>query len=494
MKAHLQSLGKQTLVYGVSAAALQAVGVVTLPVFARAFSPADYGRLEIASVCLGAALVFADLGMASASQRSYFDYTEADEPERRAVLATALATALGMASLLAVVLIVLRAPLAGWLLHDRSQSGLVVIVALCVPVSVLATLLREVMRLRFMAWRYSVSAITAAVVAAAVGIGLVLGTDVGVEGVLLGVLAGNVAAIAVGVAGTARYIGRRGSRKDLRIMLAFGLPLLPAASAMWGLAFLDRVMLSSLANLDEVGQYAVGARVGSVVMFAVMAFGLAYTPFLLSLFSQDPELEKRVRARTLTYLTIALTALSLALALFARELITVVAPGYEEAYRVVGVLCLGTTVFGLSSITMAGISLARRTGYFAVYSGISLLVNLALNLVLIPPLGGFGAALSTASAFAVLTGLYYRTSQALYPTPYEPRKIVTVLVAGAALMPLGLLPLGPEFVALKAAALVLFAGALIVSGTVDRTELVELKKLAVRLTRRRGAEPMESGV
>jgi O-antigen/teichoic acid export membrane protein len=492
VRRHLHSLGRQTLVYGVSAAALQIMGVVTLPVFARTFSPAEYGVLEIVLLGLSAMLVIADLGMASASQRSYFDYTDGDATERRAVLATALVMGVATASLIAVLLIAFREAIARWLVHDEAHTGLVVLVAVTLPVAIVAAFLREVMRLRFMAGRYSISAIAGAVVAAAVGVGLVLGTDEGVKGVLIGMLAGNAVAVVVGLAGTAGFIGTRLSRKELRTMLAFGLPLIPAAFAMWGLAFLDRLMLSRLADLDEVGQYAVGGRLASVLMLVVTAFGLAYAPFMLSLFSEDREVEKQVRGRTLTYVAIVLTTISLVLALFAREVITVVAPGYSTAYQVVGVLCLGVTVFGLSSVIMGGISLARRSGYFATFSGIALAVNVALNAVLIPPLGGFGAGLATACAYVLLAGLYYRKSQQLYPTPFEPQKVLAVVLLGAAALPLGFLPLGPEFVALKLVGLLMFVLGLFATRVIGHVEIVELKSLLRRLTG--SAEAKASGV
>jgi O-antigen/teichoic acid export membrane protein len=433
--------------------------------------------------------VIADLGMASASQRSYFDYSDTEATQRGAVLATALAVAVGVALALGVALVLLRGPIADWLLHSREHEEVVVLVAATLPLSVLASFLREVMRLRFMAWRYSISATAAAAVAAAVGIGLVVGTGVGVDGVLIGVLAGNAVAAAYGVLVTVRHIGRRLSRRELRVMLAFGLPLLPAASAMWGLAFLDRLMLSGLSDLGTVGEYAVGARFASVLMFVVTAFGLAYTPFMLSLFSEDRETERQVRARVLTYLAIGLTAVALVLALFAREIVTVVAPGFTHAYRVVGALCLGVTVYGLSTITMAGIALARRSGYFAVFSLVAVAINVALNFALIPPLGGLGAALATAGAYAALTALYYRKAQALYPTPFQPGKAVAVVVAGAVLMPLGFLPLGLGAVVLKLLGLAVFAAALLAGGVLDRVELNELRGLVRRISRRPAASP-----
>lgn len=487
MKQHLARLGNQTLIYGMSAGVLQAVGVITLPVFARAFVEEQFGVLELATVAMSVMLVLSDLGMASASQRSYYDYSTEHEHERRTVLATALLTAMSTAGCFALALILFRQPIADWLFDGEGSTELVVLIALCLPTSILAAFCREVMRLRMQPWHFSTSAILAAVISGGLGIALVVGDHTGIEGVVIGVLAGNLAAVVYGLAVTGRHIGVRLSRREFRIMLAFGLPLLPAAAALWGLTFLDRLMLSRLANLDEVGEYAVGGRFAFVLMFVVTAFGLAYNPFVLSLFSEDRELEKQVRARTFTYLTIVLTGLSVVLALFAREATTVIAPGYDGAYRVVGALCLGVTIFGLSAITMTGISLARRSGYFAVYSLVALVVNVSLNVVLIPPLGGLGAAIATAIAYAALTTLYYRKAQELYFTPYEPRKVLTVLIAGAACMPLAFLPLGAGFTAVKVAGAVAFVIALFATRVIDRVEILELKRLARRFTRRPAA-------
>lgn len=484
MTKRLPGLARQTLVYGVSAAALQIVGVITLPIFARAFTPSEYGVLEIALTGLLAVLVIADLGMASASQRSYFDYTDADLAQRRRVLATAFAASLATASLVMAAMILLRDELAAWLLDGPERTTLVVLVAVCVPAAILAALLREVMRLRFMAWRYSISAIAGAAVAGAVGIVLVLALGVGVEGVLIGVLAGHATSVLVGLPGIARHVGRRLSRRELRVMLAFGIPLVPAAAALWGLAFLDRVLLGRIADLRDVGQYAVGARFASVLILVVTAFGLAYSPYMLSMFSEDPEVEKRVRGRTLTYVAVVLTAISLALALFAREIALVVAPDFTRAYEVVGILCLGVSAFGVATVAMAGITLARRTGNFAAFTLTALALNVALCLALIPPLGAVGAAFATSAAYSLLAALYYWRSQRLYPTPYEPYKVLVALLLGAAVVPLGLLPLGAPFVALKVAGLVAFAGALFVARVVGRPELHELKSLVGRLTPR----------
>lgn len=480
MKQHLSTLGKQTLIYGISGTALQAVGLLTLPIFARVFTPAEYGALEVVTVGLAATLLVADLSLSSASQRSFFDHGDDETEERRSVLSTAIATALAMSLLIAVAVYVLREPLANWLLAEPRYASLLALAALSIPLTVLANMMREVMRLHFRSWHYALSASLGAIVVGGLGAALVLWTDSGVDGVLIGVVAGNAVAAAYGIAVVGREAIGRMSRTKLATMLAYGMPLIPAAAALWGIAFLDRVMLSRLADLADVGQYAVGARFATVVMLAVTAFGLAFSPFLLSLWSKDPETERRVRARTFTYLSVGLAFVSVILGLFAREVISIVAPDFEGAHEIVGVLCLGVTIFGAANVAIAGLVLVRRTGLIAVYSISAVAANAVLCLALIPPLGAFGAALAAVGGYATLAVGYYVHAQRLYPTPYSPFKTVAALVVAAALMPLGLLPLSFAAAGLKLAALVIFVGALLLLRVISASEIRELVTLCRR--------------
>src|SRR5215207_5820438 len=133
----IRRLSTQTLVYGIGGVALQLVGVITLPIFARVFSPADYGILELGMTAAAILMIVVDGGMASASQRSYFDYGDADEAPRRRVLNTAL------------------------------------------PLFAAAQFSREVLRLEFRPWAYLVASVAAAAVGATVSILAVVTWDLG---------------------------------------------------------------------------------------------------------------------------------------------------------------------------------------------------------------------------------------------------------------------------------------------------------------------------
>src|SRR5215213_9056212 len=443
---HLLALAKQTIVYGLSGVMLQAVGVVTLPVFARAFTRDEYGVLEIGLVVSAFVLTIVDLGLASAAQRSYYDYPQADSDARKAVVFTALSATTAVAILAASILAAFSEPLAAWLYGSRDERPFLLAVALAVPLVV------------------SVTGVVA--------------LDWGISAICVGVIAGSTLAAVYGIAVVHRDVGRRFSTKELRAMLFYGVPLVPAALSLWGLALLDRVMLGKLADLTEVGEYAVANRVSSLLMLAVTAFALAFGPFIFSIYSEDREKEKIVRAKALMYLTIVLLAGGVALTLFAREAIDVVAPRFDRAYEAVGPLTLGVVAFGISSVVLAGISFARRTVYVAGIAAAAVLVNAVLNLILIPPFGMIGAAVAATAGYTTLAVVQYFVAQRLYPTPYELGKIVRGTAIAVALGSIGLLTLEPLALAfaVKALAFLAFLPALRIAGVVEAADVVKVRE------------------
>jgi O-antigen/teichoic acid export membrane protein len=473
VRALLLRLSKQSLVYGLSGAAIQIIGLVTLPIYARAFTPTEYGVVEIATVGFTALVVAADAGLGFAMQRGFFAVPEDRPEERRLVTSTATLGTTGLAIALAIPVVLARAPVAEALFDDAAHADVVVLIALAVPAGTLAIFLRDVMRLRFRPGHYAVSSALSAGVAALVGVTWVVGYDGGVAAVAAGILAGQLAAAAYGMAIVHADIALRFSRTQARALLRVGLPLLPAGAALWAMGFLDRIMLSQLAGLDLTGEYAVGTRFASVLMFFTGALATAYTPFLFSLHASDAEQERELRARLLTYASAGFVFVGLALALFAREIASVVTPGYDQAYQVVGILCIGVAAYGLVPIAGAGISVTGRTEYAAKYTFAVVAVNLAACLVLIPWLDLVGAALATTIGYFGLVALYLRRSQLLDRAEFELWRCVRAFALGAVLMPVGAVAFGSDAVgvAVKLVTLGVFLAGLLVLQVIDRADI-----------------------
>ncbi len=81
---------------------------------------------------------------------------------------------------------------------------------------------------------------------------------------------------------------------------------------------------------------------------------------------------------------------------------------------------------------MTGVSICRKTWFAVAFTAIAALVNLLLNLILIPKMGSTGAALSTLIAYILLAGIAYVVNQGIYPIPYQIGLFTIALIMGVA--------------------------------------------------------------
>ena len=473
-------LGRQTLAYGLSGLIVPIVGMITLPIFARVFTTSQYGLMELGTATLTVAAAVTDAGLTAAALRSYYDYSAEQEPERRSVMLTGILATSAIALAVALLLVGLRDDLSRWLFDEPDQGTLIVLIAAALLGLNTWRFVGEVMRVRFLAFGYLTMSIVAATVTTALGVVGVLALDWRVDGVFMAAAVGNAVAATYGVVAVWRWLKGHFSRPELRRMLAYGLPLIPSALSAWALALVDRIILSRLGSLSEVGEYAVANRLALLLLIGMTAFLFALSPFLLATYSEDPEQEKAARGRTLTYLTFILALAGLALTLFAKEIIEVLAPNFDDAYLAVGPLALGTALYGIATVLTTGLAIVRKTVHLAALGIAAALLNIVLNFALIPPFGIVGAGVATAVGYGALALLYYWVTQRLYPTPYEPRKVVTMVAAASLLGLLGLVPFEPLGLAVgvKIVALAAFVGVSWLSRAMTGAEYRELGRFA----------------
>ncbi|MGB2873854.1 MAG: oligosaccharide flippase family protein [Gaiellaceae bacterium] len=474
-------LARQTLAYGVSGLIVPLLGMITLPVFARVFTRSQYGLIELGIATTSVAAAIVDAGLSSAALRGFYDFSARQDRERRSLMLTGFAASTGFSLVFAAALIALRHDLARWIFGSAHQASLVLVIAATLPALNTLRYVSELLRVRLQASHYLVTSAIAGTVITAISLAGVLALGWRVKGVFFAVLIGNAAAAAYGLFVVRSGLAGRFSAPELRRMLAYGLPLVPATLAAWALALIDRIILSRLGSLSQVGQYAIANRLAGLLLIVLTAFLFALTPFLLATYSENPEQEKAARARALTYFTFVLSLLGLVLTLFAKEIIDIAAPKFGEAYKTVGPLMLGAIGYGLVSLLTTGLSITRKTIHMAALTLLAAGINIGLNFALIPPFGIVGAGVATAVGYGFLTISYYWVSQRVYRTPFEPEKILTMLALASGLGVLGVVPLGPEAVAVpvKLAAVGAFVGAVWLARAMTGAEFSELRKFVL---------------
>jgi O-antigen/teichoic acid export membrane protein len=432
--AQLKRLAKHSAIYGLGGLVSRILAVLLLPLYTRYLSPSDYGKVETLIALTTVAGIVLRMGLHSAFFRFYFD--SAEPAHRRLVLRTSFwfTMATATAGLLAGLL--LAGPIADALFGSSDDSELV----MAAFVGLWAGMNYEQLTSLFRVEERSVAFVSASLANILLTIGatllLVVAFDQGPIGVIVGNFTGTLIVYAALVGYRREQLGLQFDRSLLREMNRFGVPLIPTALFLWVTNFSDRLFLVRLADTTEVGLYSVGVRIASAMVLLLTAFRLAWPAFAYSI--EDEREARSTFAFVLSYLVLLTTWVAVGLALLSPWIVDwIAASAFEESSRVVGPLAFAAVAFGAYIVVAIGVGRARRTQFNWVVTGAAAAVNIALNLLLIPPYGMMGAAVATVAAYLTMFAGMAWWAQRIYPVPYQWRRVLTAAAVGVALVAAG---------------------------------------------------------
>ena len=443
--AQLRRLGKHSAIYGLGGLVQRILAVLLLPVYTRYLSPSDYGTVETLIALTTVLVIVFRLGITSAFFRFYFD--SPDAADRRLVLRTSFWFTMAMATAGLVGGLLLSGEISSVLFGSSGDAELVA----AAFVGLWAQMNYEQLTSLFRVEERSVAFVTASManifITIAATLTLVVALDKGPIGVIVGNFTGTLLVYAALVGYRREQLGLQFDRSLLREMNRFGIPLVPTALFLWVTNFSDRFFLVKLADTEEVGLYSVGVRIASAMALLLTAFRTAWPAFAYSI--EDDREARRTYAFVLTYLVFLTTWVATALALLSPWLVDwITAPAFESSSRVVGPLAFAVVAFAGYIVVAIGVGRARRTQFNWVVTGAAASMNVALNLILIPPHGMMGAAVATIAAYATMFAGMAWWAQRIYPVPYQWRRVLTAAAVGVVLAVVGKLVEGGLVVAL----------------------------------------------
>jgi O-antigen/teichoic acid export membrane protein len=444
----LRRLGSQSVIYGLGGLVSRILAVLLLPLYTHYLSPSDYGRVETLVALTTVLTILLRAGISSAFFRFWFD-TE-DEAGHRLVLRTSFWFTMTMATAGLVAGLALAAPISELLFGDAGSANLVRAAFVGLWAQMNYEQLSSVFRVEQRPAAFVGATLTNVVLTVGATVLLVIVLEKGPVGVIVGNFTGTLL-VYLGLLGYRReQLGLQFDRGLLREMNRFGLPLVPSALFLWTTNFSSRIFLVKLTDPGEVGVYSVGVRIASAMVLLLTAFRAAWPAFAYSI--RDDAEARRTYAFVLTYLVTISTWASVGLGLLSPWLVAwLAADEFSEASRVVAPLAFGAAAFGAYIVVAIGVGRAKRTQFNWVVTGAAAVVNVALNLILIPPYGIMGAAVATVVAYVTMAAGMAWWAGRVYPVPYQWRRVLTAGLTGVALVVAGKLVGGGFAVALALA-------------------------------------------
>ena len=427
-------LGKHSVIYGVGGLIQRIVAVLLLPLYTRYLTPSDYGAIE-AIVALSA-IVFAILraGIQSSFFRFYFNAE--DDRARLIVVRTSFWSTMAAATLALAAGLAFAGPISQALYGTTDNTDLVRAAFVGLWAAMNYDQLTALFRVEERSVSYSIASLANVLLTIGMTILLVVVLDQGPLGVLVGNFSGTLAVYAVLVLYRRTQLGLEFDTGVFRRMTAWGMPFVPSVIALSLIDFSDRFFLVRLRDEHELGLYAIGVRIASALLFVLAAFRTAWPAFAYSI--RDDEEARRTYGFVLTYLTFLSSWGALALGLGAPWLVRLLTtPEFYGGSRAVALLAFSWVIFGAYVVVVTSIGRAGRRGSNWIITGAAAALNVALNLILIPPYGMMGAAASTVVAYAAMTAGITWKAQRVFPVYYQWRRVGLAVATAAVLTAIG---------------------------------------------------------
>lgn len=484
-----RSMIRHTAAYMLPTILTKGLGFLLLPIYTHAFTPNDYGVLDLITALGPMVYVVLCLEVLQGMVRLRVD-VEPDE-QRRLTGTTWTFSLLAYAVFVAATL-----PAAPWLaqhvLGDGGLTDVTRIGIVAMAMTALTTMFLSHFRWELRTTAYTLLTTCYAVTTIGVAAWVALGLELGVSGVLVGQAASGALFSAIAIVAARHSVRWTLSGTLLRRMLSFSWPLVPASLSVTFTLYFDRIALTVLTGLHDVGVFGVAARLASVVTILVAGLQMAVMPLIFAHYT-EPQTPASL-AKIFRWALGILLTVCFALHLAASGLVALLAPSeYTAAAQLVPVLALAMMINQLY-VFFPGMALALKTRQQLAVTVVAGAVTVGANFALVPVFGALGAALASLSAAVVFLVIWVTASHRHYPVPVAhaalARGVGLFLALSVATYGLDEHDLKlPIEIVLKAALLLIFIAGLTVSGM---TPLRELRS-GVRSALRREAQPPLQG-
>lgn len=387
-----RKLVKNTMIFAVGTFSSKVLVFLMMPFYTTVLSSGEYGLMDILVQTCNLLLPLATVGINNSVVRFGLE----EGRDKRGIFSMGLCTIL-----------------AGWgvlLLCWRGMdaipflSGYALLILAYVLASALHSLCNQFARAMGYIRLYAVDGILRTVVTILLNLTFLAWFHWGVEGYLLASIFSDLVAsiFLVCVAKLWQYWSLASLAKGTWLeMLRYSVPLIPTTICTWIINISDRYMISYFLGLEANAPYSAANKIPTILIIVANIFTESWQ---ISAVEQEKEEGKERFFSHVgeVYLSIACVTGS-ALILSARVIMHILTPnpGYAMAWKYIPVLVLATTFACLASFLNSIYVVQKRSLGTFFTTALAAIVNIALNLWLIPCWGVMGAGIATLCSYVV---------------------------------------------------------------------------------------------
>lgn len=403
----LKSLAKNSILYYISSFLTKGISFFLLPLYTSTISQADYGTIELFSILTSFVIIVFTLQLGQGVARYYNELK--NQTEVTQYTSTLIYFALLSFITFLIIAFIFRYHLSQYLGISIKNT----------MYAVSATALNGVFYLsqNQLAWKIKpvqeiITSFIYNIITILCTIYFLLFLDLGIAGIFLAQIIGAASGIFVGFIFTKEDFALVFNIHVLKKLLTFSVPLIPGALSILIFSIADRICIKETLTLNDLGIYSVGNKIASILTISAIGVSSALSPLIYKHYKEKETPNKiAILFRVFSSLSFVLMCL---ISIFSFEFITIMTnASYQEAVGVIPFLLIAIYLNSFIPF-FPGLYIGKKTFLISLISVSAGVVNVVLNIYLIPIYGISAAAIVTAISFGINFYIQYHLSKKYY--------------------------------------------------------------------------------
>jgi O-antigen/teichoic acid export membrane protein len=428
---------KNSVVYGTISVLQKAISFLLLPLYTAYLTTSDIGIIAVVTSIFNILSIVFGLALNSAANRFYYEYKE-DAGKVKVLFGTIFSFVLLNSLVLSAILLIfnkfLLSPFSkGIPFYPYLFLGIVITFF-----STGYTMYQYILQAKQLGKQYGLNNILFFVVNVVSTIILLVVFKLKASSVLISMAGTNVIFFIYTIYKFVPQIKIGLDLKTLAVSLKYSFPLIPHSLASWFMVMVNTIILNNIMGTSAVGVYSVGFQLGNILNIITGAINQAFVPWFFESFKEGKK-DRIIRFAEIMILLYSLLALSISF--FSKEILGImVTSDFREAWKIVAPLSFAFVFSGLYYFASAALFYNTKTiKLIPIITIISALINVPLNLLLIPRMNEMGAALSCLISLAFSAVIAQILSMRYEPINYNWKRMYTIIILACLLSCIGYL-------------------------------------------------------
>lgn len=387
------------LVYGMGGIISNIIPLIMIPIVTRLMPSTEYfGISDLSSTLVSFGSAIAVMGMYDGMYRMFFE--KEDEDFKKNICSTAFSFTLVTSAIVFFIMLLLRNLIAKYFFGDTKYAYLVYISAMATLVGATNQIISAPTRMQNKRKIFLVANILSPVLSYSISVPLLLNGYYIIALPIAAVISGLTLEISYGLLNHKWFQLKRFDIKLLKPLLVIAIPLLPNFLIYWVFNSCDKVMIVNYLGTEASGIYSVGSKLGHCSQLIYTAFAGGWQYFAFSTMKEDNQVESN--SKVFEYLgVISFCATALMSALSCSIFKILFTSQYLEGYTVAPYLFMAPLLQMLFQVACNQFVVIKKTWPNMLILTSGAIINVILNMLLIPRLGIEGASIATLFGYIV---------------------------------------------------------------------------------------------